>query len=100
MKPTGNAYIFLCSDSTEDECLRLNLFGGTSQYSSKVKNLRVGDTLFLYNYKSKRLHGEFTAESEVGLDLIRDAWGGDFPLQVRVKRTHNYRPIHKVDFEH
>lgn len=94
------AYVFLCSDFTEDDCLRLNLFGGTQQYASKVKNLKVGDILYLYNFQSKRLHGIFCAESEVGTDLVKDIWEGDFPLQVKVRRVDEHTPISKVDFEH
>ncbi len=95
----NGAYIFLCSDSTEDECLRLNLFGGTEKYKSKVKSLQVGDTLFLYNYKSKRLQGKFIATSELQSNIDTTAWEGDFPLQVSVKQVNFYKPITKIDFE-
>jgi hypothetical protein len=90
-EPAG--YIFLCSDATEEECLERPLFGGTEKYVKRVTGLKKGHKLFLYNYSTKTLHGIFEAESEVQSNIVSKAWGGEYPLQVKVKRIGSYKPI-------
>jgi len=93
--PAG--YIFLCSDATEQECLDKNLFGGQNKYEGRVRGLMKGNALFLYNYQSKKLHGIFIAESEVLNEIIPAAWGGVYPVQVKVRRTEIHAPISRED---
>jgi len=83
---TQNAYIFFCTDKTEQECLDRMLFGGKEGYKSKVPHVKVGDLLFLYNFQSDRLHGIFTATSEAAMNIEPDAWGGGYPWQVKVEQ--------------
>lgn len=90
-------YVFLCSDITEVECNERGLFGGKEKYLSRVKGLEKGDILFNYNYNSKKLIGVFEAESEVQRDIESDAWKGEFPWQVRVKRIETHKPITRED---
>lgn len=88
-------YIFLCSDATEEECLKRNLFGGKVNYEKKVKPLQVGDRLFLYNYSTKQLHGTFIATSPLHHNPSSTAWhrSGGFPLQVSVERITTHAPV-------
>ena len=56
---TSSGYIFLCSDTTEPECLAKSLFGATS---ANFKPCVDHDTvLFLYNTSSKQLKGLWKA---------------------------------------
>lgn len=95
-------YIFLCSDVTEEECLKRNLFGGKDSYAKKVRGLAVGDRLYLYNYTQKRLYGCFVAKSAPGTNLVKTAWqkSGGFPLQVRVTRVNNHRSLSREDIQY
>jgi hypothetical protein len=88
-----NGYIFLCSDATEDECLKRKLLGGTSSYLKYVKDLRTGDFLYLYNFNSKRLHGPFVAVGVAGTELVPLAWGGQYPVQVKFRIPHKRLPL-------
>jgi len=90
-------FVFLCSDNTEDECNRLELFGGKNLSKKIVNELQKGDILFNYNYSSKKLIGIFEATSEVQENIVPDAWGGQFPMQVRVKRIEKPKPITRED---
>jgi hypothetical protein len=88
-------YIFLCSDATEHECLEKKLLGGRIGYFNQVKNLQAGDTVYLYNFNSKRLFGPFLTTSGVKENIDQLAWGGDYPVQVRYKITKKYLPLHR-----
>lgn len=68
-------------------------------YKSQTSGLKIGDTLFLYNYDEGILHGTFEAISECKMDIIADAWNGRFPWQVRVKRISEHEPISRSQFE-
>ncbi|KND48398.1 MAG: hypothetical protein AB197_00585 [Parcubacteria bacterium C7867-002] len=87
-------YIFLCSDATESECLERNLLGGTTSYRKSVVGLQKGDTVYLYNFNSKRLHGPFIATSEVGT-FVPEAWDGEYSTQVSYDKDHTYLPIYR-----
>jgi hypothetical protein len=97
MKELPAGYIFSCSDATEAECFERSLFGGTEKYRSRVSTLKKGDTMFLWNLNSKKLYGVFEATSDLKSNIVPGAWSGEFPLQVRVKRVANYKPISRED---
>jgi len=46
-----------------------------------------GDLLFLADFSSKMVIGVFEASSDAGMNLEKEAWGGKFPWQIRVKRV-------------
>ncbi len=52
-------YIFLCNNLTEDECFKRRLLGGTRSYKTQIPVVKLEDTLFLYNFSTRRLHGIF-----------------------------------------
>ncbi len=91
-------YIFLCSDGTENECLKRKLLGGGKSYFKHIKDLKIGDSVYLYNYNSKRLHGPFVASSVATKDIVSSAWGGDYPWQVTFSRPRKYLPISRDHF--
>lgn len=75
---------FVCKNDTEAECFKRALFGDTASFRDLVKDVKRGDTLFLYNIESDVLFGPFTAASDGMPDLEPTAWRGRFPAQVRV----------------
>ncbi len=99
MNDAKKSYIFLCSNATEKECFNRMLFGGTLKYKPYTEDINVGDTLFLYNYTSGLLHGKFRAISKCSVNIVKEAWGGKFPWQIKVERVENYNPISKSDIE-
>jgi len=91
-------YIFLCANATEDECFDRQLFGGMEPYLKQVGGLKKGDTLFTFNFQTKRLHGVFEATSEVKKNIVPEAWGGMYPWQVQVKLIEDHPSISQADF--
>jgi hypothetical protein len=98
-KASQKAYIFLCSDLTEGECLKEGLFGGKVGYKSQVREVNPGDKLFLYNYSSRKLHGIFEATSQARKNIVPRAWNGRFPWQVRVMRLEVHKPLSKPELD-
>lgn len=98
-KSGKKGYIFRCTNETEDECFKRMLFGEIPKYIDKVKNINIGDSLFLLNVSSGRFYGEFQATSRGQLNIVKEAWGGRFPCQVKVKRVEEYPPISKSDLQ-
>lgn len=78
------AYIFECSDETQFECFERSLFGARVGWPLSV---RTGDLCFLFNYhgRDKLVYGVFEATCNGQRDIVRDAWGGRYPCQVRVR---------------
>ncbi len=75
---------FICKKETEAECFQRRLFGDTERMWESVKEVKKGDTLFLYNIETDVLFGPFTASCDGGYNVEPEAWGGRFPAQVRV----------------
>lgn len=91
MRRNRNCSIWLCSNKTEKECLERNLFGDKNDYGRK--KVKIGDICFLYNFTSDNLIGVFIAVSNPSRNLEPEAWGGDFPYQIRVKPIGEIRYI-------
>jgi hypothetical protein len=75
----------LCDDSTEEECLKRNLFGDMARRLENLDEIESGDIGFLLNINRDELIGAFRACSEAQLHIEPDAWDGRFAAQVRVK---------------
>lgn len=81
-----NAFMFLCDQGTESECLRLQLLGTTQMNAVWAMNIKEGDELYLFNFNTGTVYGPFTALS--GVDCHDpNAWGGNFPVQVKMRNT-------------
>jgi len=78
-------FIMLCDDSTEEECLRRNLFGDMARRLENLDEIESGDIGFLLNINRDELIGIFRACSEPQLHIEPDAWDGRFAAQVRVE---------------
>ena len=78
-------FIMLCNNHTENECIGRNLFGDRKGRLEYLKDINIGDICFLLNTSKNQLIGPFKAMSKAELDIEKDAWGGEFQTQVRVK---------------
>lgn len=79
-----NGLIFVCDQSTEEECLSRRLLGLPKSQSTLLSKLRETSLLFLFNVKTRQLIGVLHPDGPAGLDLEPAAWGGGrFPVQVR-----------------
>lgn len=91
-----SGYIFLCSNKTENECLKRLLFGSPSldQYLQYFSQINVGDTLFLYNYESGAIRGPYFAVTRCSIDIEPNAWTSTrpegFKYQVRIDNSHAF----------
>ncbi len=79
------AFIMLCDDRTEEECLRRNLFGDMAKRFEYLDEIEPEDIGFLLNINRDELIGIFRACSEPQLHIEPDAWDGKFAAQVRVE---------------
>jgi development and cell death domain-containing protein len=79
-------YFFLCDHATESECLSRHLLGTTSSNIEWALMIVPGDEVFLYNFQTGDVWGPFEAVSTADCHE-RQAWGGKFPVQIRVEKT-------------
>ncbi|KAH9305806.1 hypothetical protein KI387_010210 [Taxus chinensis] len=101
-------FIFFCNDDTMSEQLQRHLFGLPMEYLDRVKAIRPGLPLFLYNYSTRRLHGVFEAVSSRGsnskkfsqkrmnADRSETSFKFQYPAQVRM-RVREMRPSLDID---
>jgi hypothetical protein len=78
-------FLMLCDASTEEECLRRNLFGDKAKRLQDLDEIKPGDVGLLFNFDKDELIGIFRACSEPKLYIEPDAWDRKFPAQVRVE---------------
>ena len=66
--------MFYCTDQTETECLKRMLFGAPKTRRQEIKeHIKVGSTVFLYNKDAKVVMGPYSATSDPGWKLEKDA---------------------------
>jgi hypothetical protein len=80
--PPPGAYVFHCSSETEAECLDRRLLGCSYAARAKVEGITKGTPLVLYNIKSRRAVGPFTATGPPQRNIAKGAFGGRFDLHV------------------
>ena len=80
--PPPGAYVFHCSSETEAECLDRRLLGCSYAMRAKVEGIVKGTPLVLYNIKSRRAVGPFTATGPPQRNIAKGAFGGRFDLHV------------------
>ena len=80
--PPPGAYVFHCSSETEAECLDRRLLGCSYAARAKVDGIVKGTPLVLYNIKSRRAVGPFTATGPPQRNIAKGAFGGRFDLHV------------------
>lgn len=89
-------FFMLCTNKTEEECLKLGLFGDRETRIPHLRPIKPGDIGFLINISTDELIGIFVAESYVQLNIVPKAWNGEFPAQVKVKLIGKIQRIKNI----
>jgi hypothetical protein len=84
--PSQNSYMFLCDQTTEAECLQKQIVGTTQLNALWCMDIRTGDDVYLFNFNTGVVRGPFVAISRADCHEPT-AWGGKFPVQVRISET-------------
>jgi len=83
----SEGFVFMCSSLTEQECFKRSLFGQTTFKWHLVQNIQPDTALFLLNFTDpKIMHGVFVSDGEPQKPILKNAWNGRFPAQIRFKR--------------
>ena len=93
MKDIPPCFFAICTNKTENECIKKGLFGDKESRLQYLKSIKKGDFGFLLNITKNQLLGIFAAESKVRLNIGPNAWEGNFPAQVKVKLLGNLQRI-------
>jgi len=88
-------FFMICTDNTEDECIKRGLFGDRAWRFPYLQTIKKGDIGFLLNVSRNQLLGIFEAEDSPKLNIEPDAWGGNFPAQVKVRLISN--EVQRID---
>lgn len=83
----SEGFVFMCSSLTEQECFKRSLFGQTTFKWHLVQNIQPDTALFLLNFSDpKIMHGVFVPDGEPQKPIMKNAWNGRYPAQIRFKR--------------
>ena len=78
--------MFVCDEQTQQACLDGKLVGTTLANGLWTSEIQLGDEIFLYNFQTGTIFGPFAADTRVD-QHEPSAWGGRFPLQVRISAS-------------
>lgn len=98
-------YLFRSSDHTHKECLDRMLVGQTMRMKSRVFQVQSGDIIFIHKtsnlraVRSQFIEGPFLAISRGQENIVKEAWNGMFPIQVKIEKKFETIKISKESFE-
>jgi hypothetical protein len=78
-------FFMICTNETEKECLERGLFGDQEWLFPYLKVIKKGDIGFLINISKDEIIGIFEAVGPARLNIVPEAWGGEFRAQIKVK---------------
>ncbi|MFQ5911364.1 MAG: hypothetical protein ACE5IJ_11700 [Thermoplasmata archaeon] len=100
MTSATQGWVFFCNNITQEECFRQSVVGSREKNLPRLKALKQGDPVLLYNYESGMLVGHFTATSEVGLGLVQGEWIERYPAQVALELVTRFsQPVPRQKLE-
>lgn len=78
------------------------LFGEVQErFEDLAKHIKKGSLIFLYNLTSEKLYGIFEATSDCSWQIEKNAWGGNFPWQIKVRWLKKFSyPLSKSLIHH
>jgi len=85
--------VFACTNSSQDECFERVLFGSSKVNGAVAMRVKKGDFMFLWNLDSDLLYGVFRAATDAQLNIVPEAWGGNYPYQVKVEPLGKIVPL-------
>ena len=87
------SFVFACTNSSQNECFERLLFGSSKVNGAVAMRVKKGDFLFLWNLDSDLLFGMFRAATDAQLNIAPEAWGGNYPYQVKVEPLGKIVPL-------
>ena len=90
---TAKSFIFACTNSSQNECFERLLFGSSKVYGATAMRVKKGDFLFLWNLDTDLLYGVFKASTDAKMNIVPEAWGGNYPYQVKVEPLGKIYPL-------
>lgn len=100
-----NYFIFHSKPDTYNECLERKLFGASVKMGSFINQVRQNDVLFIIQVRSLKdkhnnfIEGPFIAASNGTRDIVREAYSGQFPWQVRIDDSLTRNKIYYSDYK-
>jgi len=87
-----SGHVFVCTKRTEQECFSRGLFGAPMTMWSEVSKIHNKTAIFLFKRSktSPIMYGVFLADGPPCCNIDPDAWGGDYPAQVRVRQYYEF----------
>lgn len=90
---SAKSFIFACTNSSQDECFERLLFGSNKVYGASAIRVKKSDFLFLWNLDTNLLYGVFRASRDAKINIVPEAWGGNYPYQVKVEPLGKIYPL-------
>ena len=78
-------FFMICTNDTEKERIERGLFGDQEWLFPYLQVIKKGDIGFLINISKDEIIGIFEAVGPARLNIVPEAWGGEFPAQIKVK---------------